>query len=103
MIKVSVLYPNSADSRFDMNYYCEVHIPMVQGKLGAACERVAVERGLSGAAPGSNAEYMAIGHLYFESIEIFQNAFDPHAEVILADIPNYTNVQPVFQVSDVVI
>jgi hypothetical protein len=27
MIRVSVMYPNSAGSRFDMAYYCKTHIP----------------------------------------------------------------------------
>ena len=42
-----------------------------------------------------------MGHLYFDSVEAFQAAFGPHAETILADIPNYTNIQPVIQVSEV--
>lgn len=103
MIKVSVLYPNSDGSKFDMSYYRRSHIPMVKSKLGAACKSVAVEHGLTGADPASKAPYVAMGHLYFESIDAFQDAFSPHAEVILADIPNYTNVHPSFQISEVVI
>jgi hypothetical protein len=34
LIKVSVLYPNAAGSNFDMNYYLNRHMPMVQRKLG---------------------------------------------------------------------
>jgi hypothetical protein len=30
MIKVSVLYPNTAGCKFDMNYYLNQHMPMVQ-------------------------------------------------------------------------
>ena len=52
MIKVSVLYPNEEGKKFDMEYYCDKHIPMVQQKLGGACKRVAVEQGLGGAEPG---------------------------------------------------
>ena len=101
MIKLSALYPNNEDSKFDMGYYCETHIPMVQKKLGTACKRVAVEQGLGGATPGSRATYIAMGHLYFVSIEAFQVAFGPHTEAIMGDIPNYTNVQPVIQISEV--
>jgi uncharacterized protein (TIGR02118 family) len=42
-----------------------------------------------------------MGHLYFETVEAFQAAFGPHAEAIIGDIPNYTDVQPTIQVSDV--
>jgi len=34
LIKVSVLYPNTADCKFDMHYYLNQHMPMVQQKLG---------------------------------------------------------------------
>lgn len=103
MVKVSVLYPNTAGVTFDMGYYLNQHIPMVRQKLGDAIKSSAVEGGLSGAAPGSDAAYVAMGHLYFDSVEAFQSAFGPHAEAILGDIPNYTNVQPTIQISNVML
>jgi uncharacterized protein (TIGR02118 family) len=99
MIKVSVLYPNNANIKFDMNYYLAKHIPMVKEKLGSACKNVAVEEGIAGGAPGAAATYVAMAHLAFDSVEAFQAAFGPHAEAIMGDIPNYTNVQPVVQIS----
>jgi uncharacterized protein (TIGR02118 family) len=100
MIKVSVLYADREGSNFDMDYYCNKHIPMVQEKLGAACKRVEVDQGLSGGDPGSGATYVAMGHLYFDSVEAFQAAFGPHAGAIMGDIPNYTNIQPILQISE---
>jgi uncharacterized protein (TIGR02118 family) len=101
MIRVSVFYPTQNGSKFDMDYYCKSHIPMVQQKLGAACKGVAVEHGLSGATPGSRPTFVAMGHLYFDSAEAFQAAFGPHAQEIMADIPNYTDIQPTIQLSEV--
>ena len=101
MVKVSVFYPNSAGCKFDMNYYLTKHMPMVQQKLGAACKSIAVEQGIAGGAPGAPATFVAMGHLYFDSTDAFQSAFGPHAQEILADIPNYTNIQPTIQISDV--
>jgi len=101
VIKVSVLYPNTAGCKFDMEYYLTRHMPMVQQKLGPACKRMAVEEGIAGGAPGAPATYVAMGHLYFDSTDAFQAAFAPHAQSILADIPNYTNTQPTIQVSEV--
>lgn len=101
MIKVSVLYPHSADAKFDMDYYLSRHIPMVREKLGASCRGIAVEHGLSGAGPGTAPAYVAMGHLLFDSVQSFQTAFGPHANGIMADIPNYTAIQPVVQISDV--
>jgi uncharacterized protein (TIGR02118 family) len=101
MIKLSVFYPNRDGSKFDMDYYCESHIPMVQHKLGAACKSVAVEHGLAGATPQSRPAYVAMGHLYFDSLAAFEAAFGPHAQAIMADIPNYTDIEPVIQISEV--
>jgi uncharacterized protein (TIGR02118 family) len=101
MIKVSLLFPNSATIKFDMEYYCKRHIPMLQKKLGIACKRVAVEEGLVGASPGLPPAFVAMGHLYFKSVEAFQAAFDPHEAAIMEDLPNCTNVQPTIQVSTV--
>ena len=101
VIKVSVLYPNSDDCKFDMTYYCDTHIPMVKELCGDACKGVAVEQGLGGAEPGSPAVYVAMGHLLFDSVGEFQAAFAPHAASIMGDIPNYTNSTPTIQISEV--
>ena len=101
MIKVSVFYPNREGSKFDMNYYCNSHMPMVREKLGSACKGAAVEQGLSGAAPGSRPAFIAMGHLYFDSLEAFQTAFAPHAQTFMADVRNYTDIEPQIQISDI--
>ena len=101
MIKVSVLYPKTASSRFDMSYYLGTHMPMVRSLLGAACVKTRVDEGVGGGAPASPPPFAAVGHLYFESLQSFQTSFGPHAREITADIPNYTDVQPVVQISEV--
>ncbi|HEV3182177.1 MAG TPA: EthD family reductase [Steroidobacteraceae bacterium] len=101
MVVVSVLYPNGSGNKFDHEYYLRQHIPMLQRRLGAPLQRVAVERGLAGGAPGTPPPFLAVAHLYFQSAEAFQGAFGPQAQSILADIPNYTNTTPVIQISEV--
>ena len=101
MIKVSVFYPAGENKKFDMEYYCKRHMPLVQQKVGAACKSMAVEQGLAGGAPGAPPTYAAMGHLYFELLAAFEAAFLPHAQELLADVPNYTNIQPVIQISEV--
>ena len=101
MVKISVLYPHKDGSGFNMNYYLNNHIPMVRQKLGAACKGVAVEQGVAGGAPGSQPTYAAMGHMLFDSVESFQAAFGPHAATIMGDIPNYSTVQPVIQISEI--
>jgi uncharacterized protein (TIGR02118 family) len=103
MIKVSVLYPSDDGITFDMTYYLDKHIPMVKALLGDACKNVSVEKGLAGGEPGSAPAFTTMGYLYFESIEYFQQAFAPHANVIVDDIKNFTNAVPLMQISDIII
>jgi uncharacterized protein (TIGR02118 family) len=101
MIKVSVFYPNSEGSKFDLDYYVSKHMPMVESEVGPALQGMSVDAGLAGGAPGAPAPYACIGHLLFNSVEAFQTSFGPKAGVIMADIPNYTDIAPVMQISEV--
>jgi len=101
MIKVSVFYPYSDGSPFDIAYYVEKHMPMVKQRVGAACKGAAVGHGLASAVPGAPLMFVAMGHMYFDSVESFRQAFGPHQQAIMADVPNYTKIQPVLQISEV--
>jgi uncharacterized protein (TIGR02118 family) len=104
MIKVSVLYPQAPGTRFDHDYYRDRHMPMVKARMGAACLRYTVDRGLAdGAAPDQPPPFVAGCALFFDSIDAFQAAFGPHAAEIMGDIPNYTDRQPVVQINEVVV
>jgi uncharacterized protein (TIGR02118 family) len=76
-------------------------MPLVKRLLGAAVKGIAVEHGIGGGAPGAAPQFLAMGHIYFESVEAFQSSFGPHSAEIVADVANYTNVQPVLQISEV--
>ena len=103
MIKVSVMYPHQPGARFDHDYYRDHHMPLVQRLMGASLLRYTVDRGLAGGAPGQPPAYVGMCHLFCESGGAFQAGFGPHAAEILADIPNYTDLEPVLQISEVVV
>jgi uncharacterized protein (TIGR02118 family) len=103
MIKVSVMYPNTPGARFDHAYYAGKHMPLLKARMGDACKYYTVDKGLAGGAPGTAPTYIGMCHIFCESVESFQAAFGPHAEEILGDIPNYTDLAPVMQISDVVV
>jgi uncharacterized protein (TIGR02118 family) len=105
MIKISILYPNKKNVRFDMDYYLEKHMPLAIRLLGAntGFKGVSVERGLGGTVPGADAAYVAMCHFLFDSVENFMAAFAPNAAVLQGDIPNYTDSEPVIQVSEVLL
>jgi uncharacterized protein (TIGR02118 family) len=103
MIRVTVLYPAGAGRKFDMNYYLHTHIPLYRDRMGAAMTDLTVERGLSGGAPGSPAPYVASVRGTFASIEAFAAAFAPHAAEIQGDVPNYTDIEPILQIGEVLL
>lgn len=101
MIKISVFYPNKEGARFDMDYYLQKHMPMVRQKMAGAMKGMGVEQGISGGMPGAPLSYRVIAHMTFDSMEAYQAAFGPHAQSIMADIANYTDLQPIVQISEV--
>jgi uncharacterized protein (TIGR02118 family) len=103
MIKVLVLYPNTPDGRFDLEYYQTRHVPMVIDRCAGAIVRGEIERGVSGFEPGSPAQFCIGAHLIFESAESMQQSFGRHLPEFIADLPNFTNIQPTVQISEVLV
>ena len=103
MIKVSVMYPNKPGARFDHDYYRDKHMPLVKARLGEACTSYTVDKGLAGGAPGAPATYVGMCHIFSDSVEAFQAAMGKHGKEIMGDIPNYTDIAPVIQISEVVV
>jgi len=103
MIKVSVMYPNTPGARFDHDYYRDRHMPLVKSRMGEHLDYYTIDKGLAGGAPGAPPTYVGMCHLFCESVEAFQAGFGPHTEEIMADIPTYTDLTPVIQISEVVV
>ena len=103
MIKVSVMYPHQPNARFDHAYYRDKHMPLVQARMGDACRFYTVDKGLAGGGAGEAPTYVAMCHIYSDSIDAFNAGFGPHAKEILGDIPKYTDLTPVMQISEVVV
>jgi uncharacterized protein (TIGR02118 family) len=101
MIRVNVIYPRTAGATFDMNYYLATHMPMVRQRLSPALKGMTVDEGVSGGLPGTDPAYHVLATLAFDSMDAFQAAFIPHAAEIQGDIPKYTSIVPVIQISEV--
>lgn len=95
------MYPTGEGKTFDMDYYCNKHMQLAIRLVGSALRKAEVEQGLSGGEPGSTPIYAAMGHLLFDSMEDFASSFPPHMDALVADIPNYTNIAPVIQISEI--
>ena len=103
MIKVNFFYPNKEGAKFDHQYFNDSHFKLVNDRWSPmGLKEFGVEKGLAGGAPGSEAPYVAAGYVVFDSVEAFQAAFAAHGAEIVEDIKNYTDLQPVVQVSEIV-
>jgi uncharacterized protein (TIGR02118 family) len=101
MIKVAILYPNGEGKTFDMNYYSTKHMPMAASLFGESLKAMSIDKGIAGTVPDQPMPYLAIGYFYFEDMASMQKAMQPNTEKLVADVPNYTNIQPVLQISEV--
>jgi uncharacterized protein (TIGR02118 family) len=103
MICVSVLYPQAPGKRFDYVYYEQKHRPLVLDRLAShGITRYEILQGLSGLGPGSEPMFACTGNLYFNTVGEFQQAMAEHGAELQADIPNFTDIQPQFQISEAV-
>jgi uncharacterized protein (TIGR02118 family) len=95
MIRVSVLYPQGG--KFDFDYYVNKHMKLVHRLLDPfGLVKSEVDRGV-GAMP-----YIAAGHLVFNSAEDMQKGLQAHDPELAADMVNYTDITPQFQVSEII-
>ncbi len=94
MYSVTVEYPRTEGSHFDINYYRDSHIPL--------CEKLLAEHGYkgyllrvdAGKAPGKGDLLWAGVVLLFESVEQMEQGFASVGDQINGDVPNFTNVKP---------
>jgi uncharacterized protein (TIGR02118 family) len=100
MIKVYVLYPEGGAFNFD--YYVSSHMKMVGELLTPMGMTDAVAtKGLGGLEPGSKPANVCIAELTFKDMESFQKSMAAHGDKLMADLPNFTKIQPVMQINEV--
>ncbi len=61
-----------------------------------------LDKGESSGSPNTPVPFVAIGYFYFENVEAFQAVMKKNGAEIMADIPKYTNISPLVQISKVV-
>ena len=96
---VSVAYPKTDTSTFDHAYYMGTHVKLVDerwGPHGLRSTRVLKGTGSLGGVPS----FELICLLDFESQDAFNQAAAAHADEIMGDIKNFTNVQPLVQFNE---
>jgi uncharacterized protein (TIGR02118 family) len=95
MIRVSVMY--AAGGKFDYDYYVNKHMQLVHTLLDPyGLVRTEVNKGIG------DSPYMTIGHLVFNTAEDMQKGLQAHDPKLAADLVNFTDVKPQFQVSEII-
>jgi uncharacterized protein (TIGR02118 family) len=94
MIRFTVNYPKGEGATFDHAYYANTHIPLCNGIWNPT--KTEIDKGIDG-------PNVAAVHFYFDSMETFQSSMgSPRSGEALADVPNYTNIIPTTQLSEIV-
>ncbi|AEV99559.1 ethyl tert-butyl ether degradation protein EthD [Niastella koreensis] len=101
MFKVTILYPNGDDKTFDMDYYEKKHMPMVAGFIGKNLKFYEIDKGISGRTPNDKAPYVAVGYFYITDVTEYNKAIAQNRDAIISDFKNYTNIQPIIQISEI--
>jgi len=95
-ITVHVTYPREDGKRFDFDYYVNEHIPLVKDKLGGAgMTAFSASRGIAGRPIDVPPPFFMVTTLTFPDEETLKSALATADEVV-ADIPNFTDVEPHF-------
>ena len=101
MFKVAILYPSGEDKTFDMDYYEKKHMPMVAGFLGKNLQFYEIDKGIAGRTPNDKVPFIAIGYFYITDVTEYNKAIAQHRDAVISDFKNYTNIQPVIQISEI--
>jgi uncharacterized protein (TIGR02118 family) len=87
---MTIVYQNSADVRFDFNYYVSTHMPRIMNLYGKSISRFELRRGQPGA-DGAAPPYVATITIWIADGKAFDEAQAQHQAGLRADVPKFTN------------
>ena len=99
-VSLQVIYPVSDGSTFDHAYYADTHMPLVQEHMGPHIDRVLVTKGLAGG-PDQPAGFHAVATIVFADQAAMGAAMKASGPV-MADVANFTNIQPQVLIGEVI-
>ena len=99
-ITVTVMYPNTPGSKFDMDYYLSNHFDLVGRLWGDRLISVRAVKGVATADPDTPPPYQVMAILEMESPDVLQQLLTEHGAEVMGDIPNFTDTTPTVQISE---
>lgn len=95
MIRISVMYAQGG--KFDFDYYVKTHMALVHKLLDSyGLVKSEVDKGIG------DSPYIAIGHLIFKNAEDMNKGLQAHDPKLAADLVNFSDIKPQFQVSEII-
>ena len=70
------------------------------GSMGMKGSKIV--KGLAGGEAGAPPPYQIMAVVEFDSLESFQAAVEAHGDEIFGDVPNFTDVTPTVQISEII-
>ncbi len=100
MIVVSVTYPATEGTHFDLDYYTGKHLPLARSRWEAmGLLEIRVLRAISAPGGGPAATHL-MALLTFRSEQDFQAAVQQHGKEVMGDIKNFTDSKPVVTLNE---
>ena len=102
MIRVTVAYTNQEGKKFDWDYFTGTHADIVHREMDSrGMVRFEQDKGISAAGPNAPPPFVALGHLTFNTLDEVHQAFMAAGRPVMGDIPNYTDIEPAIQISEI--
>jgi uncharacterized protein (TIGR02118 family) len=102
--QITVLYPQTSDATFNMDYYLSTHMPMVAEQMApynfkgySVCKIKGIPKPDKTMDPSP---YSVQALLNFDSLADFQAALRDTAEKVLGDVPNFSNQSPTLLIGE---
>jgi len=73
----------------------------VAGFLGKNLKYYEIDKGIAGRTPTDKVPFVAIGYFYIADVAEYNKAIVQNRDAVVNDIKNYTNIQPIIQISEI--
>ncbi|OLN86556.1 hypothetical protein CCHL11_08522 [Colletotrichum chlorophyti] len=101
-ITITVVFPNEADAKYDIDYYVNKHMPLIQERWGQYGVKSWSVTKFQNGADGSAPLYAFGSTVSWDNLDQIKSAFaGPEAAEIMGDVSNFSNKQPIFLTGEV--
>ncbi|GEM_PF-189891 len=96
---LSILYPatnpeTGEPTQFDIDYYRDHHLTLIMDLYGDSISRFELIKPAEMPEGMPPAQYVAVVNIYIADQSAFDAAQAEHGATLVADVPNFSNVQP---------